>query len=57
MAEQLTEDIEPEIEAEEDEEPQIDPVLAARRDAALAHVRKFGDPVLQNEGAADRTDR
>ena len=49
MAEQLTEDIEPEIEAEEDEEPQIDPVVAARRDAALAHVRKFGDPVLQTK--------
>ncbi len=49
MAEQLTEDIEPEIEAEEDEEPQIDPVLAARRDAALAHVRKFGDPVLRTK--------
>lgn len=49
MAEQLTEDIEPEIEAEEDEEPQIDPVLAARREAALAHVRKFGDPVLRTK--------
>ena len=49
MAEQLTEDIEPEIEAEEDEEPQIDPVVAARRDAALAHVRKFGDPVLRTK--------
>jgi peptide deformylase len=49
VAEQLTEDIEPEIEAEEDEEPQIDPVVAARRDAALAHVRKFGDPVLRTK--------
>jgi peptide deformylase len=49
VAEQLTEDTEPEIEPEEDEEPQIDPVLAARRDAALAHVRKFGDPVLRTK--------
>ncbi len=53
MAEQLTEDvepeIEPEIEPEEDEEPQIDPVLAARRDAALAHLRKFGDPALRTK--------
>jgi peptide deformylase len=49
VAEQLTEDIEPEIEPEEDEEPRIDPVLAARRDAALAHVRKFGDPVLRTK--------
>ncbi len=49
MAEQLTEDVDPEIEREEDEEPQLDPVLAARRDAALAHVRKFGDPVLKTK--------
>jgi peptide deformylase len=49
VAEQLTEDVDPEIEHEEDEEPQLDPVLAARRDAALAHVRKFGDPVLKTK--------
>jgi peptide deformylase len=49
VAEQLTEDVEPEIEREEDEEPQLDPVLVARRDAALAHVRKFGDPVLRTK--------
>jgi peptide deformylase len=49
VAEQLTEDIEHEIEPEEDEEPRIDPVVAARRDAALAHVRKFGDPVLRTK--------
>jgi peptide deformylase len=49
VAEQLTEDLEPQIEAEEEEEPQIDPVLAARREAALAHVRKFGDPVLRTK--------
>jgi peptide deformylase len=34
----------PEIEAEE---PQLDPEVVARRAAALAHVRKFGDPVLR----------
>ena len=49
MAEQLTEDLDPEIEHEEDEEPKLDPVLAARRDAALARVRKFGDPVLKTK--------
>ena len=32
---------------EQPEEPQLDPERAARRDAALAHVRKFGDPVLR----------
>lgn len=31
------------------EEPQLDPELAARRDAALAHVRQFGDPVLKTK--------
>ena len=57
MAEQLTEDVDPEIEHEEDEEPQLDPVLAARRDAALAHVRKFGDPVLKTKARTiDRFD-
>jgi peptide deformylase len=31
----------------EAEPPRLDPELRARRDAALAHVRKFGDPVLR----------
>jgi peptide deformylase len=30
-------------------EPQLDPEVAARRDAALAQVRKFGDPVLKTK--------
>jgi peptide deformylase len=30
-------------------EPQLDPEVVARRDAALAHVRKFGDPVLKTK--------
>jgi peptide deformylase len=51
MAEQAT-DIEPEetepAESEEEtEEHRLDPETAARRNAALAHVRKFGDPVLK----------
>jgi peptide deformylase len=32
---------------EDDEDYKLDPEVAARRDAALAHVRKFGDPVLR----------
>jgi len=32
---------------DEPEEPELDPEVAARRDAALAQVRKFGDPVLR----------
>lgn len=33
--------------AEEQDEEELDPEVAARRTAALAHVRKFGDPVLR----------
>ncbi len=34
-------------EDEEEAERELDPVLAARRAAALARVRRFGDPVLR----------
>jgi len=39
----------PELEAEEveGEHEELDPEVRARRDAALRHVRKFGDPVLR----------
>jgi peptide deformylase len=47
MAEQDTEVIEePGV---EEGPPPLDPEVAARRDAALAHVRQFGDPVLRVE--------
>ena len=42
-------EVEPQGEVEEQGEPQLDPEVAARRDAALAHVRKFGDPVLKTK--------
>jgi peptide deformylase len=42
--EQLADDIEVEAPPKEDE---LDPETAARRAAALAYVRKFGDPVLR----------
>src|ERR671932_551095 len=29
--------------------PPLDPETAARREAALAHVRQYGDPVLRSE--------
>jgi peptide deformylase len=35
-----------EVAPDEEAEPPLDPELAYRRDAALAHVRKWGDPVL-----------
>ena len=44
-----------EVEAEEAEE--LDPETRARRDHALAHVRKFGDPVLRSRAReVDRFD-
>lgn len=36
-------------EAVEEKPPPLDPEVAARRDAALSHVRTFGDPVLRTK--------
>jgi peptide deformylase len=47
-------EVEPEDDAEEQE---LDPAVVARRTAALAHVRKFGDPVLRTKARpVDRFD-
>jgi peptide deformylase len=35
------------VEPEEQQPPELDPETAARRDAALAQIRSFGDPVLR----------
>jgi peptide deformylase len=35
------------VEVVEQEPPRLDPEVAARREAALRHVRTFGDPVLR----------
>jgi peptide deformylase len=49
-------EVEPD-EAEESGEPDLDPEVAARRAAALSHVRKFGDPVLRTQARpVDRFD-
>ena len=49
-------EVEPEEDQEQDE-PELDPEVAARRAAALAHVRKFGDPVLKTKARpVDRFD-
>src|SRR5581483_3605464 len=48
---------EPEIEGEIQREPQLDPEVEARRAAALARVRKFGDPALRTRARqVDRFD-
>ena len=44
------EELEPEPEVEHPEpEEELDPETAARRDAALAQIRSFGDPVLRTK--------
>lgn len=51
MTEQAAGPVDPEetfeVEPEEEEESALDPEVAARRNAALRRVRKFGDPVLR----------
>jgi peptide deformylase len=56
MSEEIVEESEQvELEGPEHEPPGLDPELRARRDAALQHVRVYGDPVLRTE--ARRVDR
>jgi peptide deformylase len=56
----VAESTQDQLEMEPDAEPEheeIDPEVAARRAAALAHVRKFGDPVLRTRARqVDRFD-
>ena len=47
MAEQDVQDVEVAEAPEAHEPPPLDPAVVARRDAALAHVRVYGDPVLK----------
>jgi len=46
-----------ELEADGEQEAELDPEVAARRAAALAHVRQYGDPVLRTRARpVDRFD-
>ena len=46
-----------EVVPEHEEEPELDPEVVARRDLALSHIRKFGDPVLRTPARpVDRID-
>ncbi len=47
----MTEERQTEAEELRREPPELDPEMLARRDAALRHVRKFGDPVLKSRAA------
>jgi peptide deformylase len=48
-------EVAPDVDEGEDEHEVLDPQVAARRAAALAHIRRFGDPVLKSR--ASRVDR
>jgi peptide deformylase len=51
------EHVEPEVEEELEEVPQLDPETAARRSAAMSFIRKWGDPVLKSRATpVDRFD-
>jgi peptide deformylase len=45
----MSETLDTEVEAPEHAPPELDPETRARRDAALAHVRKYGDPILRTK--------
>jgi peptide deformylase len=48
-------EVAPDADEDHDEHEVLDPKVAARRAAALAHIRRFGDPVLKSRAA--RVDR
>ena len=53
----MDEHVEPEVEEELEEVPQLDPEAAARRAAAMSFIRKWGDPVLKSRATpVDRFD-
>ena len=47
----MTDESQTEAEELRREPPELDPEMLARREAALRHVRKFGDPVLKSRAA------
>ena len=61
MAEEHLDDVvevAPDADEDHDEHEVLDPQVAARRTAALAHIRRFGDPVLKSRaGRVDRFDQ
>jgi len=45
----MSDELDTEVEAPEDAPPALDPETARRREAALAHVRRYGDPILRTK--------
>jgi peptide deformylase len=48
-------EVAPDADEDHDEHEVLDPQVAARRTAALAHIRRYGDPILKSRAA--RVDR
>jgi peptide deformylase len=48
----MSDELDTEVEAAEAPPPQLDAETRARRDAALAHVRRYGDPILRTKARA-----
>ena len=48
----MSDELDTEVEAPEDAPPVLDPETARRREAALAHVRRYGDPILRTKARA-----
>jgi len=51
----MTDESQTEAEELRREPPELDPEMLARREAALRHVRKFGDPVLKSRAVEVET--
>jgi len=57
MAQETNAQLDDEFEVEHEPEEELDPEVAERRRAALAHIRSFGDPVLRTKARpVDRFD-
>jgi peptide deformylase len=48
MMEEMSDELDTEV-AEVEDRPVLDPETRARREAALAHVRQYGDPILRTK--------
>jgi peptide deformylase len=45
----MSDELDTEVEAPEHAPPTLDPETARRREAALAHIRRYGDPILRTK--------
>jgi peptide deformylase len=48
----MSDELDTEVEAPEHAPPVLDPEMRVRREAALAHIRQYGDPILRTKARA-----